>query len=383
MKQILLCAVSLLVSLTANATDMLSNSDVNARWRTTAISVKGGGQSPNVVTLLKAFHQALPTWVVGEVLSQNDLPAKGTKRSGSALTLKSDEEDELTIIIDPANGYAEYTALTDVDQMTCCMWRRTNGHRIFAVSLYEQHDPVQHLLCWYDYDPQTETMKAELSPVDLYKKPFSDLEIGWTLPRRGTDFVIHEYYSFPDEANVDLVYSWDGMEHHFAKTLIGDFEYQYFVDSDWQRASEQDFTEMAIVDLDGSPVLCMKDADDNWLMFGEFKGRMQTIGVTDEMHRLQGIFHVQPEADAPWTAKDLVALTRDMMHICYYVVCRDGRISYFVTDEPQTDDEDVISGYTPTITGYGAKDESIHIIHASKAGKLKIEPQWRKFEFRK
>ena len=111
----LVCALAMTA---ASAAEPLSNSEVDARWRKTAIKVAGGGASPNVVTLLKAFHQTLPTWVVGEVLDQNDHPAKGTKRNGSTLILESDEEDEMTIIIDPGNGYAEYSALTDVDQMS-------------------------------------------------------------------------------------------------------------------------------------------------------------------------------------------------------------------------------------------------------------------------
>jgi hypothetical protein len=269
--------------------------------------------------------------------------------------------------------------------MSCCVWRRSNGHRIFAVSLYEQHDPVQHLLCWYDYDPQTQTMKAEQSPIDKYKKPFKNLEIGWSLPRKGTDFVIHEYYLFPDEAYVDRVYSWDGMEHHFEKMTIGDFEFQYFDEDEWNKASEKGFTEMDIGDFDNSgyPVLCMKKEDNNWIAFGEFKGKMLTLGVNDEMHSLEGIFHVAPEQDAPWTEKDVVAMTRDFLHNTYYAVFQNGSIGYFVTDAPEEDDEGNVIGYTPKIKGYGAEDESIHIINANKAGRVKLEPQWRKFEFRK
>ena len=363
--------------------NILSNSEVDARWRKTDIKVKNGGQAPNVVTLLRAFHQALPTWVVGEVLKQNDHPAKGTKRDGSVLILESDEEDEMTIIIDPVNGYAEYSSMTDIDQMSCCVWRRSNGHRIFAVSLYEQHDPVQHLLCWYDYDPQTQTMKAEKSPIDKYKKPFEKMDFSWSLPRKGSDFVITEYYYFPDEANVTQVFSWDGMEHHYAKTLIGDFKYQYFDDEDWYQASKQGFTEFDLVDLDnsGSPVICLKKDDINWLVLGEFRGEMQTVAVNDEMHQIEGFFHVKPEADAPWTEKDLVAYTSDFMHTHYYAILQEGSIGYFVTDEPETDDEGNTIGYTPKINGYGAKDESIHIIHASVADKVALKPQWRKFEF--
>ena len=383
-RRLLLSMACLTAVLTADAVEMLMNSEVDARWRKTTIKVKNGGQSPNVVTLLRAFHQALPTWVVGEVLDQNDHPAKGTKRNGSVLLLEDHDNDDFDILIDPVNGYAEYASLTDVDQMSCCVWRRTNGHRIFAVSLYEQHDSVQNLLCWYDYDPQTQTLRPERSPVDKYKKPFKNMDFSWRLPRRGTDFVITEYYYFPDEANVTQVYGWDGMEHHHAKTLIGDFKFQYFGDGDWQQASEQGFTHFDLVDLDGSgsPVVCMKKDDDNyWLVFGQFRGGMQTVTVNDEMYQTEGFFHVKPEADAPWTAKDLVAFTSDFMHTHYYAILQDGGIGYFVTDEPETDDDGNTIGYTPSINGYGAKDESIHIIHASVADKVTLNPQWKPFEF--
>ena len=166
---------------------------------------------------------------------------------------------------------------------------------------------------------------------------------------------------------------------------IGDFEFQYFDEDEWNKASEKGFTEMDIVDFDNSgyPVLCMKKEDNNWIAFGEFKGKMLTLGVNDEMHSLEGIFHVAPEQDAPWTEKDVVAMTRDFLHNTYYAVFQNGSIGYFVTDAPEEDDEGNVIGYTPKIKGYGAKDESIHIINANKAGRVKLEPQWRKFEFRK
>ena len=150
MRKTIFTLLMLAVAIGMSAHELLSNAEVDAQWRTKTISVKNGGQSPNVVMLLKAFNKALPTWVVGE------------------------------------NGYACYESLTDVDQMSCCIWRRTNGHRIFAISLYEQHVMPQNLLCWYDYDPQTQTMTPERSPLDDYKKPFPQMEIGWTLPQKCT-----------------------------------------------------------------------------------------------------------------------------------------------------------------------------------------------------
>lgn len=384
----LLCLTCLLVGLTAGATELLSNSEVDARWRKTPVRVKNGGQVPNVVTLLRAFHEALPTWVVGEVLKQNDHPAKGTRRDGSAVILDDHDDDDFRILIDTRNGYADLASMTDIDQMSCCVWRRSNGHRLFAVSLYEQHDPVQNLLCWYDYDPATQTMKAEKSPIDNYKKPFERMDFGWSLPMQGTDFIIREYHHFPS-MTVMQVYGWDGMEHRYTKTQISDFRYQCFGEDDWLQASEQGFTEYALVDLDGSgsPSLCLRkpkddpEHSDNYVVLNEFRGEMQTVTVNDEMHQTEGFFHVKPEEDAPWTEKDLVAFTSDFMHTHYYAILQKGSIGYFVTDEPETDDDGNDIGYTPKINGYGAKDESIHIIHASVADKVSLNPDWKPFEF--
>lgn len=78
-----ICLQALAVSVAA--AELLSNSEVNSQWRSKVIAVKDGGSAPGVMTLLRAFHHALPTWVVGEVLKQYDHPAKGTMRDGSML----------------------------------------------------------------------------------------------------------------------------------------------------------------------------------------------------------------------------------------------------------------------------------------------------------
>lgn len=380
MKKILL-SLTCLLALTATASEILSNSEVAQQWRTKAIPVKNGGTSPDVVTLLRAFDKALPTWVVGEVLKQNDKPVKGTKRDGSSLLYEDNDNDEFRILIDPRNGFVEYASETDIDQMSCCIWRRTNGHRIFAISLYEQHDPVTNLLCWYDYDPVTQTMKAEQSPIDKYKKAFKSMDFSWTLPRKGTDFIIHEYHHFPD-VSITQVYGWDGMEHHHAKTQISDFKYQHFGEGDWDQASQQGFTHYALVDIDnsGSPVLGLKKSDTNWLIVDEFRGKMQTVTVCDEATRLESMYHVVPEAGKPWTEKDVVVYTSDFEHVHYYVVMQDGNIGYIVTSEPNYNEEDRITEYTSHKNGYGAKDESIEIIHADKGDNVFIKPQWQPFE---
>lgn len=364
----------------------LNNAKVDSLWRQKAISVKNGGQAPDVMTLLRAFNEVLPTWVVGEVLEQQKKPVPGTKRNGTTLLYENNQEDELRILIDPKNGYACYESLTDVDQMSCCVWRRSNGHRIFAISLYEQHVMPQNLLCWYDYDPQTQTMKPERCPLDDYKKPSSVVEVGWTLPEKGTDFIINEYSPF--YPNVRRIYTWDGMRPQFSRIQMEDFEYQEFGDGEWTKASEEGFKDVAFVDLDGYPLLCLRKAKDSedqerddMLILAKFKGKMQTVAISDTFNRIRGFFHIKPEQDAPWTGKEVVAYTSDMMHTNYFVVVKEGFISYIVTESPVTDEDGEETGWEPKIIGYGSKDESIHIIHASVADHVEIDPQWVPFEF--
>ncbi len=364
----------------------LNNAKVDSLWRQKTISVKNGGQAPDVMTLLRAFNEALPTWVVGEVLEQQKKPVSGTKRNGTTLLYENNQEDELRILIDPKNGYACYESLTDVDQMSCCVWRRSNGHRIFAISLYEQHVMPQNLLCWYDYDPQTQTMKPERSPLDDYKKPSSVVEVGWTLPEKGTDFIINEYSPF--YPNVRRIYKWDGMKPQFSRIQMEDFEYQEFGDGEWTKASEEGFKDVAFVDQDGYPLLCLRKAKDSedqerddMLILAKFKGKMQTVAISDTFNRIRGFFHIKPEQDAPWTGKEVVAYTSDMMHTNYFVVVKEGFISYIVTESPVTDEDGEETGWEPKIIGYGSKDESIHIIHASVADHVEIDPQWVPFEF--
>ena len=85
MRRVLICIMVLMAFAgSSSAQKTLDNSEVNSQWRTKRISVKDGGQTPDVVTLLRAFHQALPTWAVNQVLKQADHPAKGTRQSGTA-----------------------------------------------------------------------------------------------------------------------------------------------------------------------------------------------------------------------------------------------------------------------------------------------------------
>ncbi len=385
MRTTIITFISLLaLSLHVNAQDFLMNEEVDSLWRTQTISVKNGGQSPSVVTLLRAFNASYPTWVGNFVLKQNDHPSEGTKRNGKALVLDTDDEGGFSIRIDPSNGYACLSSYTDIDQMSCCVWRRTNGHRLFAISLYQQHDRVQHLLCWFDYDPKTQTMKPERSPLDDFKKKDGIDVISWNLPDKGTDFQIVEYYV--NTPTITYVYKWDGMQHKLAKSQIEDFQYQQFGEGDWHRASQQGFTEYALTSIvpHERPMLWLRkpktsnEATDNFFIFYEYRGDMQTVAINDEQHHMGKIWRVKPEEGSPWTAQNVLVHTKDAQQNNYYTVFKDDYVLYYVINSPSSEDG---KSYQARSIGFGGKSESVRIINAEVAEELTFQPDWQKFEF--
>ena len=116
MRKTLISLIMLTIAANIAAQDFLNNSEINSQWRQKTISVKNGGQTPDVVKLLRAFNEVMPTWTVSQVLKQADHPAKGTRQSGTAVIWDGEEEDDYRILIDRRNGYADLASQTDIDQ---------------------------------------------------------------------------------------------------------------------------------------------------------------------------------------------------------------------------------------------------------------------------
>ena len=174
-------------------------------WATRPIKVKGGGKAPDIVKLTKAFNDVWNVYVVSAILKQ----AKNPKFTSQKYP-EYDSED----IVDRPNGYmCVDSGGTDSDYMESCVWRCDNGHRLFAILMGGPTDPEIELVCFYDYDPATETMTPVESPVDTFKPKFEFYS--YDLPRKGKDFMITEYDLENREA-VSHVYTFDGQKHVYA-----------------------------------------------------------------------------------------------------------------------------------------------------------------------
>ena len=367
MRRILICIIVLIAFIGSNsAQKTLDNSEVNSQWRTKKISVKDGGQTPDVVTLLRAFHQALPTWAVSQVLKQADHPAKGTRQSGTAAIWDGEEEDDYRILIDRRNGYADLASQTDIDQTAASVWRKDNGHRIFALSLFQQHGNPQNVLCWYDYDPQTQTMTPEKSPLDDFKPSAKGAFVAYELPMTGTDFNIIEYY--PSLPAITHVYKWNRKQFLYNGVQMPDFEYKLAPDSkSTTRISESGyaFSHYCLIDPtdSGSPMMAfcnfVEGEIGDLMLIGEFKGSHVALGQKTRDGEKLNLFYA-PEAQNG--NQQVAVVHRDMAGGLWYNILLGNLVQYVVCDLPNFANPD--EGRTVKITaGFGSDDETTEIIN--------------------
>ena len=367
MRKTIISLIMLTIAANMAAQDFLSNSEINSQWRQKTISVKNGGQTPDVVTLLRAFHQTLPAWVVGEVLKQADHPAKGTRQSGTASIWDGKEDDDYRILIDKKNGYVDLESETDISQMMACVWRKANGHRIFAVSLYEQHDAVQNQLCWYDYDPATQTMKPERSPLDDFKPVSPGATVTWDLPMKGTDFLIREYY--PGLPSITHVYHWDRKQFHKGETQMPNFEYMPSVGSthaESARHCNHVWSHYALADLTGKgwPVLLLEEREGGKMtervMLADFKGNLCVIATQSALGEKMNVYQLPPRKDN----KRVAVQYRDMAGGYFYTILTGNNVMFVVSDLPnfsKASDED--TRVVSVEEGFGSEDETTEIIN--------------------
>ena len=367
MRRILICIIVLIAFIGSNsAQNTLDNSEVNSLWRTKKLSVKNGGQTPDVVTLLRAFHQALPTWAVSQVLKQADHPAKGTRQSGTAAIWDGEEEDDYRILIDRRNGYADLASQTDIDQTAASVWRKDNGHRIFALSLFQQHGNPQNVLCWYDYDPQTQTMTPEKSPLDDFKPSAKGAFVAYELPMTGTDFNIIEYY--PSLPAITHVYKWNRKQFLYNGVQMPDFEYNLAPDSkSTTRISESGyaFSHYCLIDPtdSGSPMMAfcnfVEGEIGDLMLIGEFKGNHVALGQKTRDGEKLNLFYA-PEAQNG--NQQVAVVHRDMAGGLWYNILLGNLVQYVVCDLPNFANPD--EGRTVKITaGFGSDDETTEIIN--------------------
>ena len=178
----------LLATLTLQAQTM-SVEQVRDSWYNTSITGVGGG---DIISLAKAFHRKFPTRAGKQLLATvaKKPSADAAKKSGYI-------------------GYADDVAeeMGSPEEMEVCVWRCDNGHRLFAVNFNSLEFDI-HALCFFDYDPQTRTLKPEKALSDAIT-PKESQNYYINLPETGKEIHINEHIG---ERVNSYTYGWDGMK---------------------------------------------------------------------------------------------------------------------------------------------------------------------------
>ena len=104
--------------------------EIRAGWAKKTIT---GVKSGNILPLLTAFNK---TWRT----------APATALLASPVT-NENHEDSYAIVVDTPNGYVSAAELgDDGEDIEACVWKRSNGHKLFAV-VYTRYHGLQRGLC--------------------------------------------------------------------------------------------------------------------------------------------------------------------------------------------------------------------------------------------
>ena len=184
---------------------MFTPAGISSRWPDKVIHVADGGEQPDIVALLKAFHAAWPTEQVNVLLSM----------AADNVTRQLNPDTGGGMEIDYKNGYATVQpGDTDEDRLFAAVWKRSNGHRLFGIWLYtpsadDRSKAEGEAFCFYDYDPKSSTLSPEKDNTISRFRPSKDCYAQYKFPDMGRDMLVGE--TDKDYKTKWHVFAYDGM----------------------------------------------------------------------------------------------------------------------------------------------------------------------------
>lgn len=125
-----------------------------------------------------------------------------------------DKNTGYKVINDSKNGYVEASDEgSDRQYMSACVWRRSNGHRLFAIVIGQPVDPEIEIICFYDYDPKKKTLTPEPKAIGEWMDITARGDYSFTLPRVGKELLI-----FDSRDQLMHHFKWNGMRPVFDRT---------------------------------------------------------------------------------------------------------------------------------------------------------------------
>ena len=269
MKTILTISILCLSFLTATAQNYTDIDKINNGWDKKTISgVKDGG----ILSLVEAFNKTWPTMPTSELLKN---------------PVSNDADGDYEIVVDKGNGYVSAFELgDDGESFSACVWKRSNGHRLFAYMFQKMHGlSISQIVLFYDYDPAKGTLTPERNELTEFV-PSSSIDyhpVTYQLPREGKDVVVNEYF-MNWYSSIRHIYKWDGMNLHFHSVEIEKFDTmckEY--DENFDAFEDSDFTKYTLYDFDedGNPELWLSSANEEYqAIYSVVQGNVELLQGT-------------------------------------------------------------------------------------------------------
>ena len=336
MKKSLLLLLAVMTSIYALATEYHSLEEIRDQWTSHNIQVPKGGNDPGIVQLVKAFQDTWHAYIISPVLE---------KAKNPNFTFEADEEYGGGITVDRKNGYVNLdSGASDSGYMEACVWRRDNGHRLFAIVLGQPVDPETEFICFYDYDPKTFTLYPEAGPEQGYHPLDQDNHVCYNLPQKGKDFIISEY-DINLQRNINHVFAWDGNKHHFSHISIDDLEYGLR----WFNPNETDY----LVNM-------------TMLAIAPYKGDIELIGINNPISYHKLSFY-----------PNVVVTEAEIYGYTCYAFLKDGYVLQMINEYPALVGDD--GQPRISVEGWEDMDENAAREKIKSLGQpVQIKPEWRK-----
>lgn len=269
MRRMNLILIIAFLALTASAQKRISIDDLYAQWQTKNIQ---GPKSGGILDLVGMFNLNYPTYSGSEFLTDVSRP---------------ENQQKWIITLDRPNGYASFAEGSDdasSESMQACVWKRSNGHKLFAISFEQQSSKVKTFTAFYDLDPATGILKPEKSLARLFTPNNPKGIIHTSLPQHGKDMKVTEYYINAMFA-ITHVYPWDGMKPGRERVEIENIDKMWAEYKDQAMMDgEHPVTQYAIIDIDGdgSPELMLRsDSEDYQAVYALYDGKYELIAAKD------------------------------------------------------------------------------------------------------
>lgn len=225
MKKTITLIVGLLVlsfNLHGGDFDTLPFKAIEGAWKNERIQVSSNDGTADVMTLLRAFHNAWPTEAVASLIDE-----VGDRRF---VSIDATDCDDCTghVYVDCEDFNCVYFINGEAEPqlIEARAYPRENGHTLFGICLEDYGDEQTVFCCFYDYDPDTQLMTPEDGPYVKPHRIWADSKLSYQLGMEyDLTFIVKE--TSPDGEYWFHHYYYNGMVHiynHSGKNGYADEE---------------------------------------------------------------------------------------------------------------------------------------------------------------